>query len=75
MSRNICVPLAGACVAHASHSLGHELESTEDNFKLTTQDGEDDVAAARAEKPQLVRQRGWCEGIETFHCYLILAGL
>lgn len=32
-------------MAHASHSLGHELESTEDNFKLTTQDGEDDVAA------------------------------
>lgn len=61
-------------MAHASHSLGNELESTEDNFKLTTQDGEDDVAAW-AEKLQLVRQRGWCEGIETIHCYLIPEGL
>lgn len=61
-------------MAHVSHSLGHELESTEDNFKLATQNGEDD-AAAWAEKSQLVRQRGWCEGKETFHCYLIPSGL
>lgn len=74
VSRNLRVSLSRACVAHVSHSFEHELESTEDNFKLTTQNGEDD-AAAWAEKSQLVRQRGWYEGKETFHCYLIPSGL